>query len=154
MTRYLMVIAAAAGLMVAMTPNGADAYGAAHVGYTHVGPNGVYHVGETAAGGYGSGAARYGDVHTPYGNASYGAARGPNGAAAYDTVRTPNGTAAYGEARGPNGTAAYGAVRTPNGAAAYDVHTPYGGAPNGGAAYGGRVYAPGYNASYGYGYVR
>lgn len=138
MTRYLILVVAIAGLVMAVTPNGADAYGAAHVGYTHVGPNGAYHVGETAVGGYGAGAARYGDVRTPNGNVAYGEARGPNGAAAYGAVKTPNGTAAYGEVRTPNG-----------GVAAYDVRTP-----NGAAPYGPRVYAPGYNAAYGYGYVR
>ena len=34
-----------------LTPSQVGAYGAAHVGYTHVGPSGVYHDGATAAGG-------------------------------------------------------------------------------------------------------
>jgi hypothetical protein len=38
------MVAAAALLMPSMV----HAYGAAHVGYTHVGPSGVYHTGETA----------------------------------------------------------------------------------------------------------
>jgi len=37
-----------AALVVLVLPSRLDAYGAAHVGYTHVGPNGAYHVGETA----------------------------------------------------------------------------------------------------------
>src|SRR4029077_17718116 len=46
-------------LAALLTPSEAGAYGAAHVGYTHVGPNGVYHTGRTA-------------VSTPYGARSYG----------------------------------------------------------------------------------
>ncbi|MCE9534279.1 MAG: hypothetical protein K8T89_24635 [Planctomycetes bacterium] len=34
--------------MALLSPSKVDAYGAAHVGYTHVGPNGVQHVGESA----------------------------------------------------------------------------------------------------------
>lgn len=51
-----------------LSPADVDAYGAAHVGYTHVGPNGVQHVGETAYRG-------------PYtsGYAAHGTAAGPNG---------------------------------------------------------------------------
>ena len=36
-------------LTAALLPAAVHAYGAAHVGYTHVGPNGVYHTGETVA---------------------------------------------------------------------------------------------------------
>jgi hypothetical protein len=50
--KLLLVLAALAALL---TPSLACAYGAAHVGYTHVGPNGVYHEGATVAGGYGGG---------------------------------------------------------------------------------------------------
>jgi len=66
-----------------LTPCKVNAYGAAHCGYTHVGPNGVYHTGQTAvrtpygsyAGGhtsaYGSGGGAY---HSGYaaGGSSYG----------------------------------------------------------------------------------
>ena len=48
-----------------LSPAPVDAYGAAHVGYTHVGPNGVQHYGETAyrgpnSAGYAQHASAYG----------------------------------------------------------------------------------------------
>lgn len=69
-----------------MSPVPVDAYGAAHVGYTHVGPNGVQHYGETAyrgpnSAGYAAhgstvgtnGAYRGGEAyHTGYGGAAAG----------------------------------------------------------------------------------
>lgn len=83
MTKQVFAALAASGLMVLLTPISADAYGAAHVGYTHVGPNGAYHVGGTAAvrpGGVYTGnrstvgydRAGYGDVRTGYGGVAYG----------------------------------------------------------------------------------
>jgi hypothetical protein len=42
----LTIVAALAALLM---PSKVDAWGAAHVGYTHVGPGGVYHAGRTAA---------------------------------------------------------------------------------------------------------
>jgi hypothetical protein len=48
--KLVLVLAALAALL---TPSLASAYGAAHVGYTHVGPNGVYHEGATVGGGAG-----------------------------------------------------------------------------------------------------
>ncbi len=68
-----------AGLAVLLTPCEVFAYGCAHVGYTHVGPNGVYHAGATEAGGYrggyGGGAAYGGAYHAGYGGtAGYGGA--------------------------------------------------------------------------------
>ncbi len=57
----------------------AQAWGACHAGYTHVGPGGVYHCGATAFhgpyGGYGGvhyGGVAYGGVH--YGGVAYGGA--------------------------------------------------------------------------------
>ena len=104
----------AAGLVALLTPADARAWGAAHVGYTHVGPNGVYHTGSTVAAGpggvyaggrttaYGSGGGAY---HSGY---SYGAgAGGVSGGAVYGGYRyTPSysGGAAYGGYR-------YGYVR-------------------------------------------
>ena len=44
----IITAAAVAVLSTLLTPMKLDAYGACHVGYTHVGPNGVYHTGETA----------------------------------------------------------------------------------------------------------
>jgi hypothetical protein len=82
MLNKIILPALTAFLMVMMMPSQVDAYGAAHVGYTHVGPNGVYHTGATAAAGpygavrtgdtravgYGGGTydARYGAAATPY----------------------------------------------------------------------------------------
>lgn len=81
-TIYLAVIVAA--LLVVGLPSEVSAYGAAHVGYTHVGPNGVYHTGATTAGGYGG---AYGGVHTT--TAAYGGAAG----GAYHTSATYGGAA-------------------------------------------------------------
>jgi hypothetical protein len=46
-----------------MIPSTVDAYGAAHVGYTHVGPNGVQHYGAT-------------ETRTPYGTSYHSSASG------------------------------------------------------------------------------
>jgi hypothetical protein len=51
MFKTFFLLAAVAGLAALTAPSEADAYGAAHVGYTHVGPNGVQHYGATAASG-------------------------------------------------------------------------------------------------------
>ena len=82
----IVLLVAVAALVALLMPTKVDAYGAAHVGYTHVGPNGVYHTGRTAVAGpggvyagghtgaYGYGGATY---HTGYGAAAgYGAAGG------------------------------------------------------------------------------
>jgi hypothetical protein len=63
---YLPAIATAIAIL--LMPSQLDAYGACHVGYTHVGPSGVYHAGGTAASGergaYGGAYhAGYGEVH-------------------------------------------------------------------------------------------
>ena len=49
MTKTILLPAIAAALAALLMPTPADAYGAAHVGYTHVGPNGVYHASDTVA---------------------------------------------------------------------------------------------------------
>jgi hypothetical protein len=70
-TMLKIVLGAIATLVLLALPSKANAYGAAHVGYTHVGANGVYHTGRTAA--YGPGGA-YAGGHTGaygYGGASY-----------------------------------------------------------------------------------
>ena len=55
MLRHSMFVAVAAAAAALLSPTKADAWGAAHVGYTHVGPSGAYHYGRTAAvGPYGS----------------------------------------------------------------------------------------------------
>jgi hypothetical protein len=90
MLHKIILLAVVAALAALLMPSPVSAYGAAHVGYTHVGPNGVYHTGDTAvrgpggtyAGGrtdaYGSGGAVYRggyDYRAGYGGA-YGAAGG------------------------------------------------------------------------------
>jgi len=66
----LSVIGTALGAL--LTPSEAGAYGAAHVGYTHVGPGGVYHTGRTVAAGPGG---VYAGGHTTA-VGGYGAASG------------------------------------------------------------------------------
>jgi hypothetical protein len=72
MLNKITMLVAAGALLALLTPSQAQAYGAAHVGYTHVGPNGVYHEGATVAGG---GGAYGGAYHAGYttGGASGGA---------------------------------------------------------------------------------
>ena len=80
-------------LAALLAPAKLDAYGAAHVGYTHVGPGGVQHVGATGVrGGYGGGGyhASGGAYHTAGGataggyhySASYGGVAGGGGVTA------------------------------------------------------------------------
>jgi hypothetical protein len=98
MLRKSLALAIAIGLAAFLTPAKAHAWGAAHVGYTHVGPNGVYHYGRTAAvgpygaysgahvGGYGYGGAyHYGGAYGGYGDA-YHYNTGYGGAYHYGTV--------------------------------------------------------------------
>lgn len=101
---FLSVFVAAAALLM---PRLVYGYGAAHVGYTHVGPSGVYHTGETAyrgpggayAGGrteaYGRGGAEY---HSASGGAVY---HGSSGGAAggYHYSSSYYGGAHYGYVR-------------------------------------------------------
>jgi hypothetical protein len=51
MLSKIITLAAVAALAILLMPSRADAWGAAHVGYTHVGPGGVYHTGRTVAAG-------------------------------------------------------------------------------------------------------
>lgn len=79
----ILSVAAAVGSILFLTPSAVFAWGAAHVGYTHVGPAGAYHVGKTAVatpfgarttghvGAVGAGGASY--------HAGYAAGRGPAG---------------------------------------------------------------------------
>jgi hypothetical protein len=86
MLRKIITLATVAALAAVLMPSKVDAWGAAHVGYTHVGPSGVYHTGATAVSGprgtyagghtsaYGSGGGAY---HAGYGTAAgYGGASG------------------------------------------------------------------------------
>ena len=114
MLRKSFFAAVATALVALLTPADAHAWGAAHVGYTHVGPAGVQHYGATAArgpygayGGVHAGAYGYGGaaVHTGYGagvhyGTPYGGAyhynTGYGGAYHYGTV----GVGGYGAAAG------------------------------------------------------
>ena len=90
MRKKIVLAAVAAALVVLALPSAVSAYGAAHVGYTHVGPSGVYHTGRTVAAGprgvyagghtaaYGSGGGVY-RSGSRYG-AGYGGAYGAYGA--------------------------------------------------------------------------
>ena len=109
----LVTLAVIAAVLWTAAP--AHAYGACHAGYTHVGPNGVQHVGYNAAAGpYGSGgsvhASSYGAggaYHAGYGGTTYGG--GAYGG--YHTYTpTGGGGAAVGgyEYRGPAGGVTYG----------------------------------------------
>jgi hypothetical protein len=87
MLRKTLFPALAAGLVTLLLAAEAQAWGGYHVGYTHVGPNGAYHVGATGVrGGYGGGAvyrggAAYGGAYR--GGAAYGGAYRAGGGVAY-----------------------------------------------------------------------
>jgi hypothetical protein len=91
MMQKLVLTAVAAALVMFGSPAKASAHGAAHAGYTHVGPNGVYHAGATAVGGYGRGY-HYGWAHGGavggyrYGGIGYGRAYGAPGVYLYGGV--------------------------------------------------------------------
>jgi hypothetical protein len=69
MLKKIVLAAVAAALVVLVLPASVSAYGACHTGYTHVGPNGVYHTGQTTA--YGPGG-----VSTTSHTGAYGAGGG------------------------------------------------------------------------------
>jgi hypothetical protein len=85
MLNKVILLPAVAVVAALLMPSQVDAYGAAHVGYTHVGPEGVQHYGATAARGpegayggahesaYGAGGGAY---HAGYGGATTGGAAG------------------------------------------------------------------------------
>jgi hypothetical protein len=87
MLRKMIVVAGVALLATLLSTTQVQAWGAAHVGYTHVGYGGVQHYGRTVAAGpygaysgahygsYGVGGAYHTDYHygTGYGGYSYGA---------------------------------------------------------------------------------
>ncbi|MCE9533839.1 MAG: hypothetical protein K8T89_22335 [Planctomycetes bacterium] len=85
MMRRLFLSVAVAAMLTLASASEVHAWGARHVGYTHVGPNGVYHAGRTVGYGPGGGfstghAGAYGyggnSYHAGYG---YGATRGYGG---------------------------------------------------------------------------
>jgi hypothetical protein len=107
MPNKIIPVVVVAALAVLLAPSEARAYGAAHVGYTHVGPNGVYHTGETAVAGPGGVAATGRTTAAGYGGteyrsgAAYGVDRGGAYGAAGDYRYAPSygGTAVGGEVR-------------------------------------------------------
>lgn len=113
MLKTLVPATVAVALAILLTPSEAAGYGAAHVGYTHVGPNGVYHTGETAVAGprgvaatghttaVGAGGGAY---HAEAGGA-YHAGYGGAAAGGYRYTGAYGGTAAAGGYRYTSGTA-------------------------------------------------
>jgi len=102
MLNKIIVLLAVAAVAVLLMPSPVDAYGACHVGYTHVGPNGVQHYGATAAHGPGG---SYGGAHeSAYGgsggayHAGYGGASGGS-AGGYHYDYHYSGEAHYGYVR-------------------------------------------------------
>jgi len=108
MLKKIIMSAVVAAVAALLTPSLAQAYGAAHVGYTHVGPNGVYHTGETVARGPGGNV--YAGGHTTA--AGYGGA--------YHTGGATYGGGAYGGYHYSAGYSGVGGVR-------YGGTTTYGG---------------------------
>jgi hypothetical protein len=103
MLNKIMLLMAAGALMALLTPSEAGAYGAAHVGYTHVGPSGVYHKGATATSGPGGASASshtsaYGTGGGAYHSASGGASGSGGAAGGYHYSGASHGGAAYGSA--------------------------------------------------------
>ena len=77
MLNKIITLAIVATLTALLMPSRVGAWGAAHVGYTHVGPAGVYHTGRTAAAGPGG---VYAGGHTSAYGAYGGAYRAGYGA--------------------------------------------------------------------------
>lgn len=112
MMNKIMTLTIVGALGVLLVPTKVDAWGAAHVGVTRVGPGGVYHAGRTVAAGPGGvyaggrvGGVGYGGAY----RAGYGGAVGYGGA--YGGYR-------YGGAYGGYGGGYYGGYRY-GGAAGY-----------------------------------
>lgn len=104
MLNKIILSAVVAALAALLAPSEAHAYGAAHVGYTHVGPSGVYHTGATAA--YGPRGAYAGGHTSAYG---YGGGAYHSGGGAYDARY--GGGGGYHYSAGYAGGAAYGGYR-------------------------------------------
>jgi hypothetical protein len=103
MLNKIILLATLAALAALLMPSPVDAWGGAHVGYTHVGPGGVYHTGRTVAAG--PGGVYAGGRTTAYGagggayRAGYGGAVGAGGAYGGAYRGGYAGGAAYGAAR-------------------------------------------------------
>ena len=105
MLRRIVSLAVVAAFGALLTPDQVNAYGAAHVGYTHVGPNGVYHAGATTTSGYGGSSATY--------HAGYTTTNGAGGVNHYGTT-AGYGTTGYGAAGGYHYSTGYGSAGAVN----------------------------------------
>jgi hypothetical protein len=133
MLNKILAPAVAAALLALLTPSEIDAYGAAHVGYTHVGPAGAYHTGRTVAAGPGgvyaggrtAAVGAYGGVY----RGGYGYGYGARYGGVYGGYRYNPGYYGYGGAYG----GAYGGYYAPS----YYYYTPsyYTGTTSAGASY-------------------
>jgi len=119
MLKKIMLSAVVAAVASLWAPAKAEAYGACHTGYTHVGPNGCYHTGSTAVSGPGG----------TYGRTSTGGA--------YHTGGAYGGAYHTGGAYGATYHAGYGGASVTGGG--YHYTTGYSGY-SGGAAAGGYHY--------------
>lgn len=101
MRKNIFAIALMTLMAVLLAPARTDAYGAAHVGYTRVTPNGVYHTGRTEVAGpggvYSTGRTTAAGPGGEY-RAGYGAGYGPAGYNKYGTAAAYGVQAGYGAA--------------------------------------------------------
>ena len=117
MLKQILSAAPLTVLAVLLLPAEVDAYGAAHVGYTHVGPNGAYHVGKTEAvgpgGAYAGGHATAVGAGGAYGGAYHYGAVGTGGAYQYGGAAVGGAYHYGGTAYAPSyyGAAGYGYIR-------------------------------------------
>jgi hypothetical protein len=99
MLNKVILLATVTALAALLTPSGVGAWGAARVGYTHVGPGGAYHGSRTVAAGPGGVAVRGRSTAVGAGGgvyrAGYGGAAGYGGGYRYGAV----GGARYGYIR-------------------------------------------------------
>jgi hypothetical protein len=89
MLNKIITLAIVAALAAVLAPSRVGAWGAAHVGYTHVGPGGVYHAGRTVAAGPGgvyAGGRSFGAGYGGAYGARYGGAVGYGGGYRYGAV--------------------------------------------------------------------
>jgi hypothetical protein len=113
MFRKTLIAAIAAALALVLAASRAEAWGAAHVGYTHVGPGGVQHYGRTAVSGpYGSYSGGHASSYEAGGayRTGGGYATGTTGAAGYHYSGTSSYGAHYGTGYGTVGTYGGGGV--------------------------------------------
>jgi hypothetical protein len=109
MYHKLLVLVPLALVLLLAKPADVEAYGAAHVGYTHVGPSGVYHTGTTVA----SGPRGTYETHSGYGTTAGGAHYGYESAGGvhYGYGTTATGAHYGGTVYAPSYYGSYGYVR-------------------------------------------